>query len=150
MQNSGETPASYTVPTTPIPLGYKRGLEELSAVLEASEPTDDPAVRQVMISVSSNYPEFRRSQEAAMTAIREYFLIADSQSLASSENSAAAVSALESEQGVGALLPNGRTIRLRIRRAIVDGRERANGELLIYDHRIAEYEQVNQINFFVQ
>lgn len=150
VQNSESTSSDQALPTTRVPLGYKRGLEELRAVLEASEPTNAPPIRRVVIFVPPNYPESRRSQEAAMTAIREYFLIADSTSLASSESTTPVIPDLESEQGVGALLPNGGTIRLRIRRERQNGKERANGELRIRDHNIAGYEQVNQIEFIAQ
>lgn len=138
------------MPATRVPLGYKRGLEELRAVLEASEPANTASVRRVVISVPANYPAFRRSQEAASTAIREYFLIADSRSLTASNSDRPVVPDLESEQGVEALLPNGGTIRLKIRRISEENCTKAIGELQISSHKISGFEPVNQIEFVVQ
>lgn len=149
MQNPEELQSNPAMPATRVPLGYKRGLDELRAVLDASEPAHVPSVRRVVILLPPNYSEFRRSQEAAMTAIREYFLIADQRSLTASDSNKPVVPDLESE-GVAASLPNGGTIRLRIRRINESDCGQAIGELQISNHKIPGFEQVNQIEFIVQ
>jgi hypothetical protein len=149
MQNSEEIPNDQTAPTTRVPIGTQRGLDELKAVLEASEPTKAPPIRRVIISIPQNLPDSIRLREAGTTAIREFFLIADRNSL-TPDSTIGVIPDLESEQGVGALLPNGGTIRLKIRKVNENNRIKTVGELRIRNHNIAGYEQVNQIEFVVQ
>lgn len=66
--------------TTKLPLGIKRGLNEVKVVLDASEPTNAPSIR-IVISVPEEFPEYFRLREAGSTAIREFFVIADINSL---------------------------------------------------------------------
>lgn len=149
MQNSEEISSNQTAPTTRVPIGTKRGLDELRAVLEASEPTNAPSIRRVVISIPQNLPDFMRLREAGTTAIREFFLIADRDSV-TPDSTRGVIPGLESEQGVGALLPNGGIIKLKIRRVNENNSIKSVGELRIRDHNIAGSEQVNQIEFVVQ
>ncbi|MEQ8540063.1 MAG: hypothetical protein RIB93_21750 [Coleofasciculus sp. D1-CHI-01] len=137
-------------PSTRIPIGTRRGLDELKALLDASEPINAPSIRRVVISIPAELPDFVRLQEAATTAIREFFLIADSESLRLNDSDPRTVPDLESPQGVRARLPNGGTITLRIRRVNENNRRRAIGEIRIRDHQIPGYEKVNQIEFVTQ
>ncbi|MBE9128732.1 MULTISPECIES: hypothetical protein [unclassified Coleofasciculus] len=153
MQNSEKITDAQGAPTTRAPIGTRRGLEELRAVLEASEPTNAPSIRRVAISVPQNLPDSIRLRirlrEAGTTAIREFHLIADRNSVAP-DSTTGMIPDLESEQGVRALLPNGGTIRLKIRRVNENNSMRSVGELRIRYHNISGYEQVNQIEFVVQ
>ncbi|PIG93824.1 hypothetical protein [Gloeocapsopsis sp. IPPAS B-1203] len=151
MQNSEEITDAQGAPTTRVPIGTKRGLEELKAVLEASEPTNapPPPIRRVAISVPQNLPASIRLRQAGTTAIREFFLIADRNSVAP-DSTMGVIPDLESEQGVRASLPNGGTIRLKIRRVNENNSTKSVGELRIRDHNIPGYEKVNQIEFVVQ
>lgn len=146
MQNPEEITDAQGTPTTRVPIGTKRGLEELRAVLEASEPTNAPPIRRVAISVPQNLPASIRLRQAGTTAIREFFLIADRNSV-TPDSKMGVIPDLESEQGVRASLPNGGTIRLKIRRVNENNSTRSIAELRIRDHNIPGYEQVNQIEF---
>lgn len=52
-------------PIIKLPLGIKRGLDELKVVLDASEPTNAPSIRRVVISVPEELPEYFRLREAS-------------------------------------------------------------------------------------
>lgn len=138
-------------PKTKVPLGTKRGLDELKAVLDASEPTNAPPIRKVIISVPNELPEYVRLREAGATAVREFFLIADIGSLNLDNFDPTSAPDPASPEGQRANLPNGGTIRLKTRK-IKDNnnKSRSVGELQVKGHGIPGYEEVNQIEFFVQ
>jgi hypothetical protein len=60
-------------PTTKLPLGIKRGLDELKVVLDASEPTNVPSIRRVLISVPEELPEYFRSNSRVFCNCRYKF-----------------------------------------------------------------------------
>ncbi len=134
-------------PSTRSPIGTKQGMDELKALLDTSDPTNNPTVRMVVICIPKKLPDYIRLHETPNTAIREFFLIADSNSLRLSDNSARTVPDLESPQGVRARLPNGGSITLRIRRVNENRDQRAIGEINIRGHQIPDYEQVNRLEF---
>lgn len=136
-------------PSTRVPIGTKTGMDELRAVLDASDPTNAPPLRRVVISIPAGVPDSMCSQEATTTAIREFFLIAG-ESLRLRDDTPRTAPDLESPQGVRARLPNGGEITLRIRRVNLNGEQRAIGEIRLGDHQIPGYEQVNQIEFVTQ
>lgn len=137
-------------PTTKMPLGIKRGLDELKVVLDASEPTNAPSIRRVVISVPEELPEYFRLREAGSTAIREFFVIADINSLNIENFDPTLAPDLESPEGQKAMLPNGGTIKLRIRRIKENKNFRSIGELHLQNHGIPGYERVNQLEFITQ
>lgn len=137
-------------PKTKLPLGTKRGLDELRTLLDASEPTDLPSLRRVIVIIPKGLPErFRLTQSSAL-AIAEFFLIADTKSLDLESFNPASEPSLQSSEGKKALLPNGGTIRLKVRKIKEDRNERSIGEIHIKDHQIPSYEEVDQIEFFVE
>lgn len=137
-------------PKTKVPLGTKRSLDELKAVLDASEPTNSPSIRRVVISVPNELPEYFRLREAGTTAVREFFLIADTNSLNLENFDPTSAPNLEGSEGQKAMLSNGGTIRLRIRKIKENKNLRSVGELHIRDHGIPGYEKVNQVEFISQ
>lgn len=146
VQNSGE----MQPPKTKLPLGTKRGLDELKTLLDASEPTNSPAIRRVIITIPKDLPERFRLTQGGALAIAEFFLIADTKSLDLENFNPASQPSLQSAEGKKALLPNGGTIRLRVRKIKEDKNEKSIGEIHIKDHQIPGYEKVNQIEFFVE
>lgn len=148
-QNKQES--SESVSSTEI--GTSMGLEELSILMEMSEPTNAPPIRRIFVDPVEGMPEGIQAQQAATAAVREFFLIADRNSYDTDEIIALA-SDLESPSGVAAGLENGGTIRIKIRNANAVARGNSNqkpsAELRLRDHGIAGYEQVNQIEFVVR
>jgi hypothetical protein len=136
-------------PTTKVPLGTKQGLEELKALLDSSEATNSPVKRQVVVFIPKGLPEFAVYREAGALAIREFFLIADKASLNLDDPNPVSVD-LESPEGSKALLPNGGSIRLRIRKIKEGKNMKSVGEIRIQNHGVAGYERVNEIEFVTQ
>jgi hypothetical protein len=116
-------------PQTKKLIGNLRGLEELKSILEASEATGSPKVRKVIINVPANLPEHFRLLEASRTAIREFFLISDRESLD---------------------LENLNSSPLRIKRIKDKKFDRAAAELIIKNHNIVGFEDVTKIEFDTQ
>jgi hypothetical protein len=137
-------------PETKKTIGTLRGLDELKAVLESSEPTKSPKVRRLIISVPSNLPEHFRLLEAARTAIREFIFIANRESLDLDNIDQQPPGSLESEEGKKAKLSNGGTIALRIKKIKENKLNRSTAELVVKDHNISGYEEVTKIEFDTQ
>jgi hypothetical protein len=137
-------------PTTKIPLGTKRGLEELKSLLDASEATNSPVKRRVVISMPKQLPEFFLFREAGALAIREFFLIADKESLNLENFHPSSADEIESSEGKKALLPNGGSIRLKIRKLKQGKNVRSIGEIRIQNHGIFGYADVKEIEFVTQ
>jgi hypothetical protein len=137
-------------PQTKKLIGNLRGLEELKSILEASEATGSPKVRKVIINVPANLPEHFRLLEASRTAIREFFLISDRESLDLENLNSSPAPDLESPEGKKAKLTNGGTIALRIKRIKDKKFDRAAAELIIKNHNIVGFEDVTKIEFDTQ
>lgn len=137
-------------PKTKLPLGTKRGLDELKTLLEASEPTNSPVIRKIVISIPEGLPELYRLSQGGLTAIAEFFLIADVKSLNIHNFNPNNEPILESPEGQKAMLPNGGTIRLKIRKIIENGNQKSIGEIHIKDHQISDYQQIQQIDFVAE
>jgi hypothetical protein len=151
--NLSPTPGSQSdqlQPTTKVPLGTKKGLEELKSLLDASEATNSSAKRRVVISIPKELPEFVSFREAGALAIREFFLIADKASLNLENFNPSSATDLESSEGTKALLPNGGSIRLKIRKLKQGLNTRSIGEIRIQNHGIFGYEDVKEIEFITQ
>jgi hypothetical protein len=129
-------------PTTKFPLGTKRGLEELKVVLDASEPTNDPSVRRVIISIPQGLPERFRQIEPGGTAIRVFFMMAapDSHSQPTFDSS-------EGQQGK---LSNGGNIRLKCTQIEENNNSYYIHEISLQNHGILGYDRVNKIEFVAQ
>lgn len=149
IQNEQES--SESVSSTNI--GTSRGLDELRILMESSEPTNAPPVRRIFITPTEGTPEGIQAQQAATAAIREFFLIADSNSFDTDAIIALAPD-LEGPSGVAAGLENGGTIRIKIRNAnaVTSGNssQKPSAELRLRGHGIAGYERVNQIEFVIR
>jgi hypothetical protein len=143
-QDSAESPQTKKL------IGNLRGLEELKAVLETSEATGSPKTRKVTINVPANLPEHFRLLEASRTAIREFFLISDRESLDLDNLTNSPAPDLESPEGKKAKLTNGGTIALRIKRVKDKKLDRAAAELIIKNHNTIGYEDVTKIEFDTQ
>ncbi|MDY7014288.1 MAG: hypothetical protein SVX43_11950 [Cyanobacteriota bacterium] len=145
MENSNpQNTSDNLAPSTRSPVATQRGMDELKATLAASDPTDDPSIRRVVITIPAGGPDFMRLREASSTAIRVFHLVAGESLTGSPIN---AEYGLESSQGVRGRLPNGGTIALRIRKVNEDNGRGNIGEILIRDHQIPGYEQVERIEF---
>lgn len=136
-------------PTTKLPLSIKRGLDELKVVLDSSGPANSPSIR-IVISVPEELPEYFRLREAGSTAIREFFVILDINSLNINNFEPILAPDLESPEGQKAILPNGGIIKLRMRTVKENKNSRSVGELNIQNHGIPGYERVNQIKFITE
>lgn len=137
-------------PTTKVPLGTKKGLEELKSLLDASEATNSSTKRRVVISVPKELPEFVSLREAGALAIREFFLIADKASLNLENFNPSSAYEIESSEGTKALLPNGGSIKLKISKLKQGLNVRSIGEIRIQNHGIFGYEHVKEIEFVTQ
>ncbi|WP_414565438.1 MULTISPECIES: hypothetical protein [unclassified Anabaena] len=137
-------------PRTKLLLGTKRGLDELKTLLAASEPTNSPFIRKIVISVPEGLPELYYLSQASLTAIAEFFLIADVKSLNLPNCNPNNEPILESPEGQKAMLPNGGTVRLKTRKIIENGNQKSIGELHIKDHEISDYQQTQQIDFVTE
>jgi hypothetical protein len=128
--------------TAKFPLGTKRGLEELQVVLEASEPTNEPSTRRVVISRHQGLPEPFASMEPGSTAIRVFFMMAapDSHSTLT----------LDSSEYQQAKLSNGGTIRLRRTQIEENNNSYYIHEIYLQNHGILGYDRVNKIEFIAQ
>lgn len=147
VQDSNET----QVPKTKLPLGTKRGLEELKTLLEASEATNAPTIRKVVITVPKGLPERFRLGLGSSMAIAEFFLISDVNSLNLENFDPAKEPDLQGSEGKKALLPNGGTIRLRVRKIKENNNnQRSIGELHIKNHQIPGFEKVNQVELVTE
>ena len=147
-QEKGSEPIiSQMPPTTKIPIGNRRGLDELTAVFEASEVTKAIPIRQVFIKIPAEMSDIRRRRVAALTTIREFFLIADKESFKYDGDTPRSAPDLTSPQGVEAILPNGGTIVLKLRKENNGKEQRTVGEIRLKDHRVPGYEEVTQIEF---
>ncbi|MGB3693112.1 MAG: hypothetical protein WA865_12540 [Spirulinaceae cyanobacterium] len=124
-------------------------MSELEAVLEASEPTNAPPIRRVVISVPSQLPDHMRANQASGFAIREFFLIAG-ESLRRRDDGPEVALELKTPEGIRGDIPNGGRITLRIRKINQGNKQKVIGELRINDHQIPGYEQVNKIEFVTQ
>lgn len=144
-----ESVPSKSAPSTKAPIGTKIGLDELAALLDASEPTNAKPIRRVVISLPDDMPEIHRLQTAGNTAIREFFLIAG-ESLKSDDRTPKIVPDLTAPQGWRGMLPNGGTITLRLRKENNGKQQRTVGELRLKDHHISGYEDINQIEFVAE
>jgi hypothetical protein len=142
----------FLKPETKEPIGTKRGLDELKAVLKASEPTQFPEVRKVIISTPVALPDFIKLHEAGNTAIREFFLIADPTSFSLKKLRNHTAVDLESTEGVKAKLSGRGTIALRVWNIKADKDKfcRSVGELTVRDRKISGYEKVRKIEFDIQ
>lgn len=143
---------SESAPSTLALIGLLTGMDELAALLAASEPTNAALIRKVVVSLPENMPEAYRRQEAANTAIREFFLIADRESdaLRSDGQTPQPAPDLTASGGVRADLPNGGTITLKLRKENNGSKQDTIGELRIGQPNIPGYERVNQIKFAVE
>lgn len=151
MSNSKTTP-SESAPSTSAPIGFLTGMDELAALLAASEPTNAAPIRKVVVSLPDDMPEAYKRQESANTAIREFFLIADNESdaLRSDGETPQPTPDLTAPRGVRADLHNGGTITLKLRKENNGSKQDTIGELRIGEHDISGYERVNQIEFAVE
>jgi hypothetical protein len=128
-------------------------MEELSLLLDASEPTNETSIRRIFITPPEGMPEGIKAKQAATAAIRAFFSIADSSSLNTDAISAAADN-LHEPSGISASLSNGGTVNLKVRND--DYTESENniqkpvGEISISNHDIAGYEEVTQIEFVIR
>lgn len=148
MPDSKSVP-NKSAPLTKTPIGTKIGLDELAALLDASDPTNAKLIRRIVISLPGDIPEIHRCQTSGNTAIREFFLIAG-ESLKSDSKTPKSVPDLTAPQGWKAMLPNGGTITLRLRKENNGKQQRTVGELLLKDHYISGYEDINQIEFIAE
>jgi hypothetical protein len=150
MPDSENVP-SPSVPSTKVPIGTQRGLNELKALLDASEPTKAKPIRRVTISLPDDMPELFRRQTSGNTAIREFFLIAG-ESLQSdgTDPNPKTVPDLTAPQGRKGTLPNGGSITLRLREENNGKQQNMVGELRLKDRKIPGYEEVNQIEFMAE
>lgn len=138
---------SQMPPTTKIPIGNRLGLDELTALFEASEATKAKPIRQVFIKIPEEMPDIYRRRVAANTAIREFFLIADKESFKYDGDTPRSAPDITSPQGFKAILPNGGTIVLKLREENNGKKQSTVGEIRLKDHRIPGYEEVTQIEF---
>jgi len=147
-QEQGSEPIiSQMPPTTKSPIGNRLGLDELTALFEASEVTKARPIRQVLIKIPAEMPDIYRRRVAANTAIREFFLIADKESFKYDGDTPRSAPDLTSPQGSKAILPNGGTIVLKLRKENNGKKQSTVGEIRLKDHRIPGYEEVTQIEF---
>ena len=120
--------------------GTKVGLDELKAILEVSQQTQSPNIRQVILTVPSETPAEMKADYPSIVAIREFYLIViDDTTIRKKAPRNPRIEGLEGS------LPNGGSITVRL----VDG-VRSSVTMKVKQHGISGFEQVNQINFVVQ
>jgi hypothetical protein len=155
LQNTGDSCKRPSQPSARSPIGFKQGLAELHAVFAASDPTENPSIRQIVIVLPEGIPDFMREQTSGSTAVREFFLIAGSQLIADqslqSDDNALIEIPKDDPLKRKTSLPNGGFIGLTIRKIKPpQGQERSIGGLVFENHGVAEYEQVTLIEFIEQ
>jgi hypothetical protein len=140
-------------------IGCKQGLEELLAVFEASDPTENPSTRRVIIVLPEDIPEFMRANQSSGTAVRAFFLIAgqsliEDQAIQNQDSSLLKlVVADRTDRSLTkkASLPNGGVIGLTVRKVKHTlGSEQLIGGLMLEKHGVAGYEQVTLIEFIAK
>jgi hypothetical protein len=146
-------------PSARSPIGFKQGLEELHAVFEASDPTENPSTRLVVIVLPEKIPEFMRANHSSGTAVRAFFLIAgqslvDDQARLGQEPASPKLSLPDSADRSltkETSLPNGGLIGLTVRKIKQPlGPEQSIGGLILENHGVTGYEQVTLIEFMSQ
>jgi len=136
--NSSEIPP-MTIQNGPLELEPKRGIEGLQSLLQISQPTNSPNVRQVVVPIPSNMPEESINQLPGLAAVTQFHLITEKPS---SPPGPPEQSNFDVE-GKKNKLPGGGILHLRVN----SNKSPVTATIGVAGVKVPGYEQVRQVEF---